>query len=225
MKTHTQTVTILLSLLTALLSSCASINEFSVTSDEHQRQFADVSLSLRYLDREELIARHGLEANPFVDYPGTVTRKQQIMVFEMEVSSIETPILIKQKNINLEFGDQRESPISEYHMKEMWVKYHSKREKDIRNRIIGQNVSQGELTADPSAPLKTYLVFVDKFPLYGDAVLSLPIMTADLKDQGIIEFPFSFDLAYIDPEKTEPGDLSPPSSDEDTEEEKKSIFE
>jgi hypothetical protein len=216
---------LLLLICTGTLLSCASTNEYTVSTDAHQRQFADISLSLRYVDRDELIARHGDETNPFVDFPGGVFDNKMIMVFELEIESTETSIIIQQKRINFEFGDKLAHPISEFHMKGLWEEHNAdSREKDKRNKIIGDYVTQGKIEAGPDNPLSTYIIFRDRFPMYGESKFSLPIVTADLSDQAVIEFPFSFNMAYIDASKADPMNVAP-SSDGETEGEKKSIFE
>ncbi len=225
MKSFTR-LSLLLLICTGALLSCTTTNEYPVTSDAHQRQFADVSLSLRYIDREELIARHGEKTNPFVDFPGGIFDNKTMMVFELEIESTETSVFIQQKHINFEYGDKLSHPMSEFHMKGLWEEYNdNNREKDIRNKIIGDNVSQGKIEAEPDKPLSTYIIFRDKFPMYGESKLTLPIMTADLSDQGIIEFPFDFKMAYIDASKADSAKVTPSSSSKDGGEEKKSIFE
>ncbi len=218
MKNKAEMGALLALLVFLILTGCTSTREYSVTGDSFEKDFADVHVSIAYLDREELLARHGNDGNAFIDFPANLGQKR-LMVFELKVDTVDTSIKIKHKHITLNYGGKVASPLSYFLLEEMWKPFNkSSMEAGVRGKMAGQFVSGGTLKAGPGKPLSVYIVFAKNFPVFGDAVFTMPISTSDGTDEGYVEAPFQFRPAGGTVQKGEN------AGQEEGEPSKKSIF-
>ncbi len=184
-------------------TACMSTETFSLTDDRFEKDFADVHVSIAYLDREELLARHGGDGNAFIDFPPNLSQKR-LMVFELKVETQKTSIKIRQKHITFGYGGTLASPLSSFLLKELWKPFNeNSREEGRRDQMADRFVSSGILKASPGKALSVYIVFAKKFPVFGDGVFTMPISTRDGEDSGYVEAAFQFRPAGADKEKTE----------------------
>lgn len=170
-------------------SSCANTPS-KVETTEYVQQIGDIVVNVRYLNRGYLLAEHGDDGNPYIDFPSMLS-KDDLICFELEVYSEETSIEIERSSITLKIGEVTEGSIEKFGLTFLWQSYFDEGEMTEMDSIVDQTMKRGPFKVSPGNPLLTYLVFNGRYPEAGEALLSLPAIT-DLGDQGVIEIPFIF---------------------------------
>jgi len=160
----------------------------------------DLTIRLVSLGPDELKKRHGSNSdrirNPFVDYPAQFLKKR-IVVFEAEISTLESEVLFQLDEILLEIGRVRDSATSPELLMNYWKGYASQEEEVLMQALMRKTMMSREFIVSPDKPVKGYLVFAHSFPREGgDAVISFSVSTP-AGDEGVLEQAMEFTEAGI----------------------------
>jgi len=160
----------------------------------------DLTIRLVSLGPDELKKRHGSNSdrirNPFVDYPAQFLKKR-IVVFEAEISTLESEVLFQLDEILLEIGRVRDSATSPELLMNYWKGYASQEEEVLMQALMRKTMMSREFIVSPDKPVKGYLVFAHSFPREGgDAVISFNVSTP-AGDEGVLEQAMEFTEAGI----------------------------
>ncbi len=189
------TLTSLILGLLSLLIGCITAPPLPVLSEPIVHQVADLTISLRYIDEETLIARHGkndarIYTNPYYGYPAILTKKR-LLVFEFNASTIESEVLFKLNEITLRIGSVSADSKSRPYLMKIWNHYRlaDTTSMDLK---MQKTILKREFAVKPNEPVSGYLVFGSNYPEEGgDGLISMYVSTPD-GDKGTIEIPLSF---------------------------------
>jgi hypothetical protein len=139
-----------------------------------------ITVSMRQLGRDELIERYKEIDNPYLTESSLLGG--EMIVFELTISA---PIEIKLtlKTMEFHFGPKFTPPINRFHLSEYW-----------KSRIQSQNSYGGwtsarvthtinktmfpeKLIVNPNESHTGLVVFMGRFPKYGEALLYIPVYT------------------------------------------------
>jgi len=187
-----------------LLASCISRPPLS-TEASFTLESADLTIRLVSLGPGELRGRHGSNTdrirNPFIDYPAQFLKKR-IVVFETEISTLESEVLFRLDEIRLEIGGVRDAAASPELLTNYWKGYASQEEGVLMQALMRKTMLSREFSVSPGRPAKGYLVFAHSFPKEGgDAVISFNVSTPD-GEEGLLEQAMEFtETGILDEEK------------------------
>ena len=173
----------------ALLCSCAttSVQPDRADSIVLQKSAAGVDMSVRFLDETALKELHGETNNPFISPPSTL-KMNQTLVFEVAASSASAKpenILMQLNTIELQFGRKPEEPVNRFHLANIWERRIEKNDgyrgwnKARLNNVIKEYVLPNTAQAASGERIEGYVVFMGKFPTYGDATLYVPVFDSE----------------------------------------------
>ncbi len=190
-----KTLTAITVILLLMLSSCTITKKYHITDssliqeDEHD----GIKVKCEYLDRQEIIKRHGAKNNPFLAPPMIITPHPAI-IFELTITNMEeTAVKLDIRDIDLYYNDKSYMPMSQSDMEikidddEIKGFYKNKQRKMAEKKMLS-NVE----TIPGMSEKKGYLVFMRNFKKKGNAELVLLFRTQDDMEAG--EFTFNYDF-------------------------------
>jgi hypothetical protein len=178
--------------LAALVSSC-------VTSAPPQPwttySVSGIKIDVRPAARADLVKRFGNPSsamNPFVDYPARLSG-QSLLVFEVAIESPDYRVELINRQTTVAFEGAKDSYFTPAQVKALdakalqdaWKVYIDGTSQVPELLAKTQKALPGNIVARPGIPASGYLVFLNKFPKGGTAVLSLA-MEASNGDTGVI---------------------------------------
>jgi hypothetical protein len=140
----------------------------------------EITVSIRQLGRDELIKKYKEVDNPYLTESSLFGG--EMFVFELAISApIEIKLILK--TIEFHFGPKFTPPINPFHLSEYW-----------KSRIQSQNSYRGwtsarvtytinktmlpeKLIVNPDESRTGLVVFMGRFPEYGEASLFIPVYT------------------------------------------------
>ncbi len=189
---------ILFSLL--LVGSCKTL-EVEPQTEMVSQDFGDMTFSMRFVPEKELVDRYGVERNPYYRFPGKLPRRF-FFVYELEINSRETELLIDLKSISMELESGASfSPRSPRQMENDWRPYGSRPEYNTRMGKMKASAAPEKIAVSPKKPYKGNIVFLipltegffenlftpNRITRPSEAILTLPVETAQ-GDKGLIDF-------------------------------------
>ena len=186
----------------ALLCSCATTSVEVQRADTGvlQKSAQDVDMSVRFLDETVLKELHGETNNPFISPPSAL-KMNRILVFEVTASSASAKpenILLELGTMELQFGRNPEEPVNRFHLSNFWERRIEKNDgyrgwnKARLNNVIKEYVLPNTAQAASGERIEGYIVFMGKFPTYGDATLYIPVFESENKMLNNFRFQFTF---------------------------------
>jgi len=177
-----------------LLASCVSKPLVS-TGPSFVLESADLTIRLVPLSREELKVHYGTNTdsirNPFIDFPAQFLKKR-IVVFQTEISTVESEVLFQLDKIHLEIGGTKNSAASLELLMNYWRGYASQEEAVLMQSLMRKTMLDRKFNVTPDKPAKGYLVFAHSFPKEGgEAVISFNVSTP-AGDHGLLEQEMEF---------------------------------
>lgn len=143
----------------------------------------DITVSIRHLDREELVKRFKTVDNPYISQGSSIGGNEMI-VFELTVAA---PMEIKLvlKTIEFHFGPKYYPPINRFHLSQDW-EYRIRSQNDYNgwssgkvSYVINRTMLPDKLALKPNESYTGLVVFMGNFPSYGEASLYLPVFAAN----------------------------------------------
>lgn len=182
-------------LAAALGFGCSTAPPKPVVSEPIIYEIADLTISLRYLDEETLIARHGrndsrVYSNPYYGYPGLITKKR-LLVFEFDANTTESQVEFRLNKINLNIDDVRGDAKSRPYLRTIWNHYRLARTTAM-DLTMKKTILDREFTVTPDEPVSGYLVFGENYPEEGGEALIVMSVSTPSGDEGRIEIPLQF---------------------------------
>ena len=186
----------------AVLCSCATTNVEVQRADTGvlQKSAQGVDMAVRFLDETVLRELHGETNNPFISPPSSL-KMNRILVFEISAynaSAEPENILMQLNTIELQFGRKPEEPVNRFHLSNFW-EYRIEKNDGYRgwnksrvNNVIKEYVLPNTAQAASGEPIEGYVVFMGKFPSYGDAVLYIPVFENENSMLNNFRFTFAF---------------------------------
>jgi hypothetical protein len=141
----------------------------------------DITVSLREVGRDELVERFRTVDNPYLP-PGSLVGGDEMIVFELTISA-PSEIKLILKSIEFHFGSYFTHPTSRFRLSQEW-EFRIQRQ-DAYNGWTGARVTQiinrtmvpDKLVLRPNESYTGFLVFMGRFPTYGEASIYLPVFT------------------------------------------------
>ena len=202
---------ILLITIVFLFASC-STERFIVRSRdiEIQKQTMNgITLSVKFLNEDDLVERFGRVNNPFIAPPSALGLNR-MMVFEAlvennlkntadpdAIAAIVT-IIIPLNKIEIQFGGKNKNPVNRFHLYEFWKNRiykddtYKKWNSSKINQLIKKTVLPNTVISKPQSDTAGLLVFMGRFPNYGTADVYIPIFTEDGNQLHNFRFVFQF---------------------------------
>jgi hypothetical protein len=160
----------------------------------------DVDIMVEFLDEAILEAKHGPSSiNPFLTLQFKLTFKR-IMVFNCQIeNNSDIPVNFVLKNVELTYGTRTDHAHNVNFIKNYFLSYKDtetfserdqlKKENTAKRYVINENT-----TIQPGSKITGYLVFIERYPQHGEAMLNIPIF----KGKDILvtnfEFPYTFNV-------------------------------
>ena len=160
-----------------------------------------IKVSVRPASRDDLVKRFGNPAsvmNPLVDYPSLVSQLK-LMVLDVAIESPEyaVELVTRQTTLTFEgskpgfFSSAESKALDEAALQEAWKTYIDGTTQMPEMMLKTRKALPGNLTAKPGTAASGYLVFLDRFPKSGTAVLSLALKASN-GDTGVIPLRITF---------------------------------
>ncbi|MFW6138266.1 MAG: hypothetical protein ACOC7U_03740 [Spirochaetota bacterium] len=180
-----------------LLCSCAS-TQYKLTpqgNPTRSKTAERVTVSATFLSEDQVIAKYGEKNNPFLSPPSAFSQKKT-MVFEAKVENQSPePVFLRLSKIELQYGGRYEQPINRFHLSNFWEIRIQKNDRyrywnygRVKN-VINRTVFANEASVTPRSAANGTLVFMGKFPQYGQADLHIPVF---LKGELVHTFRFHY---------------------------------
>lgn len=176
-----------------ILSSCMHSEPYH-RSESPMLQVAelnDIHVECLYLDRNDIIKRHGLKENPFLA-PSLSFTPRQILIFELNIFNNDSaPLRLDTRDVNLYFNNLYK-PLRTIQMDEKIVSFsdspvHSYEQNKARQYMLPN------VTIIPAySSRKGYIVFMAQFQGKGKAELVIDFTSEQELPAG--EFKFDYDL-------------------------------
>lgn len=152
---------------------------------------------VEYLPPSMLIDEYGRgPTNPFVA-PQAMILPLEFVVFRVTVTDMEPGIVISTEETELRFGGSSEFASPQNTIIRFWqtqdsnaeLKAHQKSQRDnlVRTQLLGADIRSGD------EPVSGLLVFMGRFPDYGDLQLRLPIVNEDFRPIDYITVEMTLD--------------------------------
>ena len=191
-----------LSLLFLLFLSGCSSKRAAVKVEETLPEFQtisekDITLSVRYLNEDNLISLFGERNNPYL-----MIGFNRLVVFEIQTSS-EREIYIHLKMIEVQFAGKSKVPIDRFRLSELWKtkidtqgggpndRYKGWGSANVIKRI-NETMAPNKMKAHPGREYSALVVFMGRLPRYGSVTLFVPVWT--LTGELIHNFRFEIEL-------------------------------
>ena len=141
----------------------------------------DITVSIRQLGREELVKNYKTIDNPYIS-PGSLFGGNEMIVFELTVTA-PSEVKIVLKTIEFHFGSNFTRPTSRSRLSQDWELRIQKQ--DTYNgwtsarvtQIINRTMVPDKLILKPNESYTGLVVFMGRFPDYGEASFYLPVYT------------------------------------------------
>ncbi len=163
----------------------------------------NIEMTLTHLPDEVLIERFGARNNPFIA-PRSLMGINDFFVFEVVVQNNTDPdvaedasIIVLLKGIRLLYGGRSIAPLNQFKLSDIWDnegRHAHGREYDISKMkyTVKRYVFQNTLKIPPGDTYNRIIVFMGRFPAYGEGNVHIPVMTADKELIGIFHDEFTF---------------------------------
>lgn len=182
-------------LLTVILAGCSTAPPQPILAKPLVHHTADLTISLRFLNEETLVQRHGrndsrLYTNPYYGYPGLITKKK-LIVFEFQATSIESSVAFALEDMELLIGRVVGNAKSRPYLSRIWG-HNSRAAVDGMDHTMKKTILPRDFEVTPDNPVSGYLVFGENYPEEGgDALITMYVSTQS-GDEGTIEIPLEF---------------------------------
>ncbi len=163
----------------------------------------NIKMTLTHLTDEVLIKRFGAKSNPFIA-PRSLMGINDFSVFEVVVqnntqagSMEDASITVVLKGIRLLYGGRSIAPINQFKLSDIWDnegRHAHGREYDISKMkyTVKRYVFPNTLKIPTGDTYSGIIVFMGRFPAYGEGSVHIPVMTADKELIGIFHDEFEF---------------------------------
>lgn len=160
----------------------------------------NIDVMVEFMDETILEAKHGHKTiNPFLTLQYKMTFRR-IMVFNCQIeNNSEEPVVFKSKHVELTYGEKTDHAHNDNFIINYWEIYddeegipdvdHRKKEATVKQYVIDELK-----TLEPGSKIQGYLVFMDRYPQHGDAVLNIPVFTTNDSLITTFEFPYTFNI-------------------------------
>ncbi len=203
-------------LMGVFLSVVGCATKYRVAPDNYppNRELYDISMNLTYLKEEALIERFGNTNNPFFA-PPSIIGANEMAVFELEVvnntSSSEirdSSILIPLSSMRVIYGGKALLPVNSFQLGIFWEdklrggasssdrgtsksdRYGTARKMQY---IINRELLPRELTLETGSSNTGLIVFMGRFPSWGDGEVHIPVFTENKQIIGVFKDEFQFE--------------------------------
>lgn len=129
------------------------------------------SISLTYMTEDELIDQFGRNGNVFATFPAKLQPRRNI-VFKLDIESINQTVTLDLRNIIFKMGEV--SSLSKYSAQliNSWSTYlQTEKEQVNANRLTVNYMHKNKITINPGESVSGLIVFLDKFPKYGESFI------------------------------------------------------
>jgi hypothetical protein len=182
-----------------LLAACQSGPRTPAVQDDSARTASDpaVEMAARYLGEEELVRRFGTEDNPFLAPPFTL-QGLVFMVFELDLKGVGQETAFRLNQMELQFGGKAVVPTNEFQLSGFWETRMAHREEADMSafraleRLVKRELLPNSFTLAPGAGRRGLLVFIARFPRFGQAELTAPALRQDGSPYRVFRFEFLY---------------------------------
>ena len=143
----------------------------------------DITVSIREIGREELVKKYKTVDNPYIA-PPSFGGGNEMIVFELTVTA-PTEIKLLLNDIEFHYGQYFVRPINGFHLSQYWDQ-RIQRQSTYKGwtsarveQIIKRTMIPPKHTVKPNEPYTGLVVFMGKFPAYGETSLHIPVFTKD----------------------------------------------
>ncbi|MBI9100384.1 MAG: hypothetical protein JEY91_18010 [Spirochaetaceae bacterium] len=163
-----------------ILFSCSSKPESKMASSEPVIITSeDITISLAFISDDDLNKQFGKKGgNVFADYPGKITPKKSI-VFQLNITTEKSDVELDLRNILLHVGETSGQSKYPSQLLQEWSTYLKNPEHEEKaHQLTRRNMFSNKIRVTPDKPASGLIVFLEKFPRHGDALIILGLETA-----------------------------------------------
>ncbi len=184
----------ILSMIILTLPSCMQLDPYhkSETPVLQISEANDIQVECVYLDREEIISRHGLKENPFLA-PSLSFTPRQMLVFEVNIMNNDSPLLVlDNRDVRLYFNNNLYKPLRTIQMEEKIESFSDSSINTYENKIAKKYMLPNVVKIKGNSSRKGYLVFMGQMDAKGKAELMMDFTS----EKGLLsgEMTFEYDL-------------------------------
>jgi len=182
------------------LLSCAMDKERITLRGPVVKMVSDnnLSLSIQYFPKNELIKSFGKVNNPFVS-PVSFLESNNLMAFKLKVKNKSyNNVVLYLNRIELQFVGINAKPFNRFQLANFW-EYRLAKQSEYKNwnmsilkQVIKKNVFKNKFFIKRGEESEGFIVFKGAFPDYGKAIIYVPIFddSGNMLNRHKIEFEF-----------------------------------
>ena len=162
----------------------------------------DMTLSLRYVSKDEIVERFGKKNNPFLS-PESLFGMNEFLLFELLITTGQSKTdlyTVQLKDVEIQFGSVNTSPTNRFLLTSLWNRVLRPQMEDKKytgwtmsrvKSVIKKNLFPNEFQIKGGERQKGLLLFKGNFPKYGEAVVYIPVVK-----EGFVAKNFRFTMEF-----------------------------
>ncbi len=177
------------------LNSCMITPKYHITDSYkvQENENDGIRIKCTYLNREDIIKRHGTKHNPFLA-PYRVMTPQPVIIFELEITNLEEGVIkLDQRKIDFFYNDKNYTPMSRLKMRMKIEDEVTKGSERLRQeRIVKQYMFNDIEKIKGNQTVTKYIIYMRNLKDRGESELVIPIYTIDGLEAADFSFFYNF---------------------------------